>query len=227
MGIKETIKALEAIGITELYLSQKLKEEKVEGKKEEKQEDRKELLKKLYEEWKDCTRCDLHKSRTQVVPGDGNPFSPLVFVGEAPGEEEDRQGRPFVGRAGQLLNRLIKEILGMEREEVYITNVCKCRPPGNRKPTSAEMQACSPYLRQEIKIIQPKVICCLGATAAEGILGKPALKITKVRGQIFRYPFNPKIKVFLTYHPAYVLRNPRKEETLIEDFMKLKELISQ
>jgi len=225
MGLKETLKVLEAIGFTELYLK-----EKVEGKREktpkEEPQDRRLLLRKLFESFKDCRKCDLHKSRTQVVPGDGNPYSPVVFVGEAPGEEEDRQGRPFVGRAGQLLNRLIKEVLGMEREEVYITNVCKCRPPGNRKPTPIEMRACSPYLRKEIEIIKPRVICCLGATAGEGVLGK-SLKITKVRGQVFPYPFNPRIKVFLTYHPAYVLRNPREESTLVKDFERLKELISQ
>ncbi len=225
MGLKETLKVLEAIGFTELYLK-----EKVEGKREktpkEEPQDRRLLLQKLFESFKDCRKCDLHKSRTQVVPGDGNPYSPVVFVGEAPGEEEDRQGRPFVGRAGQLLNRLIKEVLGMEREEVYITNVCKCRPPGNRKPTPIEMRACSPYLRKEIEIIKPRVICCLGATAGEGVLGK-SLKITKVRGQVFPYPFNPRIKVFLTYHPAYVLRNPREESTLVKDFERLKELISQ
>ncbi len=225
MGLKETLKVLEAIGFTELYLK-----EKVEGKREktpkEEPQDRRLLLQELFESFKDCRKCDLHKSRTQVVPGDGNPYSPVVFVGEAPGEEEDRQGRPFVGRAGQLLNRLIKEVLGMEREEVYITNVCKCRPPGNRKPTPIEMRACSPYLRKEIEIIKPRVICCLGATAGEGVLGK-SLKITKVRGQVFPYPFNPRIKVFLTYHPAYVLRNPREESTLVKDFERLKELISQ
>jgi len=217
MGLRETIKALESIGITELYLK---------GKMEEKKGDRNRLLRELYEEWKDCTRCDLHKSRTRVVPGDGNPYSPLVFVGEAPGEEEDRQGKPFVGRAGQLLNRLIEEVLGMRRGEVYITNVCKCRPPQNRKPTPLEMMACFPYLKKELEIIKPKVICCLGATAGEGILGK-SLRITRVRGQVFPYPYNPKIKVFLTYHPAYVLRNPKEEATIIKDFQKLKELLTQ
>ncbi|NPA32190.1 MAG: uracil-DNA glycosylase [Aquificae bacterium] len=216
MGIEETVKALQAIGINELYL----------GEKMEQKEDRWKLLRELYEQWKDCKRCDLHKSRTQVVPGDGNPYSPIVFVGEAPGEEEDKQGKPFVGRAGQLLNKLIEEELGMKREDVYITNVCKCRPPNNRKPTPIEMKACSPYLRKEIEIIKPKIICCLGATAGEGVLGK-SLKITKVRGQVFPYPYDPKIKVFLTYHPAYVLRNPKEEKTLREDFRKLRELLSQ
>ncbi|WP_461831814.1 uracil-DNA glycosylase family protein [Aquifex sp.] len=218
MGIKETLKALEQIGIGEIYVMNELKSKG--------EENREEILRKLYEEWKDCKKCDLHKSRTQVVPGDGNPYSRVMFVGEAPGEEEDRQGKPFVGRAGQLLNKLIRDVLGLNREDVYITNVCKCRPPNNRKPTPLEMRACFPYLKKEIEVIKPKVICCLGATAGEGILGK-TLKITKVRGQIFLYPFNPKIKVFLTYHPAYVLRNPKEEGTLIKDFQKLKELISQ
>jgi DNA polymerase len=226
MGIEETLKALEFIGITEIYLNRKMTEKKESDEKHLKQEDRDILLKELYRQWRECTRCDLHKSRTQVVPGDGNPYSPLVFVGEAPGEEEDKQGRPFVGRAGQLLNKLIEEILKLSRDKVYITNVCKCRPPGNRKPTPIEMRYCLPYLRKEIEIIQPKVICCLGATAGEGILGK-SLKITKVRGQVFPYPFNPRIKVFLTYHPAYVLRNPKEENTLRKDFEKLKELIAQ
>jgi len=218
LGLRETLLALQAIGFSELYLTEGRK--KVEEKKDKKEE----LLKELFEKLKNCTRCPLHKSRTQPVPGDGNPYSPVVFVGEAPGEEEDRQGKPFVGRAGKLLNRLIEEELGMKREEVYITNVCKCRPPANRKPTPEEMRACSPYLRKEIEIVKPKVICCLGATAGEGILGK-TLKITKVRGQVFPYPYDPKIKVFLTYHPAYVLRNPKAESVIREDFRKLRELL--
>ena len=222
MGLEETLKALEAIGFGEIYLMTKEEKER----KQESGEDKREALKKLYEEWKDCKKCELHKNRTQVVPGNGNPNSPLVFVGEAPGEEEDKQGKPFVGRAGQLLNKLIEDILGMKREEVYITNVCKCRPPGNRKPTSTEMRACFPYLKKELEVIKPKVICCLGATAGEGILGKK-LQITKVRGQVFVYPYNPKTKVFLTYHPAYVLRNPSEEATIIKDFERLKKLLCQ
>jgi len=144
-------------------------------------------------------------------------------VGEAPGEEEDIQGKPFVGRAGRYLNDQLKKI-GMPRETVYITNVNKCRPPGNRKPNYIEMQACLPYLRKEINIINPKIICCLGATAAEGILGKK-MQITKVRGQLFPYPYNPSIKVFLTYHPAFILRNMNAESEFIEDLTKLRELV--
>jgi len=123
-------------------------------------------------------------------------------VGEAPGEEEDAQGKPFVGRAGRYLNRKIQEVLGLRREEVYITNVCKCRPPGNRKPAPAEISACFPYLKREIDIIRPKVICCLGATA-----------------------YDSSIRVFLTYHPAYILRNPRADGDFTEDLERLRELI--
>ncbi len=216
MGRRETIKALEVIGLSEVYLKTKI----------EKETDKAGLLKKLFESFKDCSKCSLYRSRRQVVFGDGNPYSPVAFVGEAPGEEEDVQGKPFVGRAGKYLNRKLEEILNMKREQVYITNVCKCRPPANRKPTSVEIATCLPYLRQELQIIKPKVICCLGSTAAEGILGKK-LSITRLRGQLFSYPYDQKIKVFFTYHPAYILRNPRSEAEFVEDLEKLKELIGQ
>ncbi|NPA41668.1 MAG: uracil-DNA glycosylase [Aquificae bacterium] len=223
MGIRETAKALEVIGFREVYFTEKISSTpKGSFKKPEKNKE--ELLKRHFESFKDCTKCPLHKSRTQVVFGDGNPYSPVVFVGEAPGEEEDIQGRPFVGRAGKYLNRKIEEVLGLKREEVYITNVCKCRPPGNRKPTSAEISACFPYLKKELEIIKPKVICCLGATAGEGILGKK-FSITKVRGQTFPYPYDPSIKVFLTYHPAYILRNPRADGDFTQDLEELKRLL--
>ncbi len=218
MGIKETAKALEAIGFREIYL---MKGYKPKAKEEA---DRNALLREHFNSFKECRKCPLHRSRTQVVFGDGNPYSPVVFVGEAPGEEEDREGRPFVGRAGKYLNKKIEEVLGLKREEVYITNVCKCRPPGNRKPTPAEIGACFPYLKREIEIIRPKVICCLGATAGEGLLGK-RLSTTKVRGSIHPYPYDPKIKVLLTYHPAYILRNPSAETEFVQDLTKLKELI--
>ncbi len=219
MGIKETAKALEGIGFREIYSMEKL-----ERQKGSQSEDRKRLLEEHFSSFRDCTKCDLHKSRTQVVFGDGDPYSPVVFVGEAPGEDEDIQGRPFVGRAGKYLNKKIEEVLGLKREEVYITNVCKCRPPGNRKPTPVEIRSCFPYLKKEIEIIQPKVICCLGATAGEGILGKK-LSITKVRGNVYPYPYDPKIKVLLTYHPAYILRNPAADREFVEDLGKLKDLI--
>ena len=215
MGLRETLKALSHIGFGELYITGRVLEKKEENRNNE--------LKGLFDSYKDCTKCDLHKSRTQVVFGDGNPYSPVVFVGEAPGEEEDRQGKPFVGRAGRYLNEQLEKI-GLPRKEVYITNVNKCRPPGNRKPNYIEMQACLPYLKKEIEIIKPKIICCLGATAAEGILGKK-IQITKMRGQFFIYPYNSKIKVFLTYHPAFILRNIKAEPEFLSDLKKLKEII--
>ena len=224
MGLKETARALEDIGFGEIYLLRKPEYES--SASSFLQKDRRRLLDVHFSSFKDCTRCDLHRSRTQVVFGDGNPFSSVVFVGEAPGEDEDRQGRPFVGRAGKYLNRKIEEVLGLKRDTVYITNVCKCRPPGNRKPTPLEIKACSPYLRKEIEIVRPKVICCLGATAGEGILGK-RFSITKVRGSLYPYPYDPEIKVLLTYHPAYILRNPAADAEFVEDLKKLRGIIGQ
>ena len=220
MGIEETLKALEEIGFGEVYIT-----EGAVGRKKVEVKDKKRLLEEHFASFKDCVKCPLHRSRSQVVFSDGSPESPVVFVGEAPGEEEDAQGKPFVGRAGRYLNQKISEVMGMKREEVYITNVCKCRPPENRKPTPQEIRACFPYLRKEIEIVKPKVICCLGSTAGEGILGK-TMSVTKVRGKVFPYPYDPKIKVFLTYHPAYILRNPKAEGEFVEDLKKLKELIS-
>jgi DNA polymerase len=211
-------KVLRDLGFGEIYL----REASVGVRKKiEVEPDRKEFLEALFGSYRDCTKCDLHRSRSQVVFGDGNPLSPIVFVGEAPGEEEDKQGKPFVGRAGQYLNRKIEEVLGLRREEVYITNVCKCRPPSNRKPSPSEIRSCFPYLKRELEILKPKVICCLGATAAEGIIGKN-ISITKARGKLFSYPFDPTVKVLLTYHPAYILRNPSADSQFTEDLEKLK-----
>jgi len=179
----------------------------------------------LYEKNKNCCRCNLCKSRTQIVFYDGNPNSPVVFVGEAPGEDEDRLGKPFVGRAGKYLNRVLEKI-GWRREDIYITNVCKCRPPENRKPLPKEMQTCfNVFLKWEIQILKPKVICCLGATAAEAFLGK-SVRITKMRGQFYTNPLFPEVRLFLTYHPAYILRNPREAKTFEEDLKKLKDFVA-
>ncbi len=218
--ILATAKALETLGLGEIYLTSSLETKENQAVRE----DRNALLSELFSSYRDCTKCDLHRSRSQVVFGDGNPYSPIVFVGEAPGEEEDRQGRPFVGRAGQYLNRKIEEVLGLKREEVYITNVCKCRPPSNRKPTQPEIRACFPYLRKELEILSPRVICCLGATAAEGILGKN-IPVTKARGKFFAYPYDSSVKVLLTYHPAYILRNPRADEQFTEDLERLRDFV--
>ncbi len=161
-----------------------------------------------------CTKCPhLVASRTQVVFGVGNPAAELMFVGEAPGEDEDLQGEPFVGKAGQLLTKIIVA-MGFPREEVYIANVLKCRPDlpagesGNRKPKAAEMETCLPYLRQQIDIIQPRVLVALGAVAMEGLLGETS-PMNKLRGRW--HEFNG-IPLMATYHPAYLLRNQAESE---------------
>ncbi len=157
-----------------------------------------------------CIRCPhLVKSRTQVVFGVGNPNAELFFVGEAPGADEDLQGEPFVGKAGQLLTKML-QAMGLQREDVYIANILKCRPDtpgqssGNRKPTSEEMATCIPYLQEQIDRIRPRVLVALGATAVEGLMGKSPLGITRLRGNWTAYRG---IALMPTYHPAYVLRN--------------------
>ncbi|RMH80340.1 MAG: uracil-DNA glycosylase [Acidobacteria bacterium] len=204
-----TIEALREIGFDELYIVE--------------EEDRQRSLKELFEKLRGERRCVFYEGARDYVFGDGNPYSSVVFVGEAPGEEEDKQGKPFVGRAGRLLNQKLEEV-GLRREEVYITNVVKSRPPGNRKPTREEMASCIPYLKKELEIIRPKLIVCLGATALEGILGK-SLPINKHRGQLFEYPYNRSVKVLLTYHPAYVLRNPSSEGEFTKDLRMVVELL--
>ncbi|NPA16285.1 uracil-DNA glycosylase [Persephonella sp.] len=206
MGLKKHIRILQELGYEYLYL-----EREMENTVEEKLKKLEEINRVIQE----CKKCDLHKNRTQAVLGEGNPDSRLVFIGEAPGGDEDKQGRPFVGRAGKLLTRLI-EATGHKREEFYITNVCKCRPPGNRTPTPWEMEACFPYLRQQLDIIQPKVLCLLGATAARAFLNRH-VAITKERGSVINW--EDKL-LYLTYHPAYVLRNPSEEMTLFEDIKR-------
>lgn len=182
-------------------------------------EEKEKKLKKIGRAIQECKKCDLYKSRKQAVLGEGNPDSSLVFIGEAPGGDEDKLGRPFVGRAGKLLTKLI-EATGHKREEFYITNICKCRPPNNRTPTPWEMEACFPYLEKQLQIIQPKVLCLLGATAARAFL-KRNVAITKERGSIINWEGK---LLYLTYHPAYVLRNPDAEITLFEDIKKAIEL---
>ena len=194
--------------------------------KEEQQKEKFQLLKDLFNKNKDCCRCDLCHSRTNIVFYDGDPNSKIMFVGEAPGEEEDKVGKPFVGRAGQYLNKVLEKV-GLKRDQIYITNVCKCRPPGNRKPYPKEMQACiNTFLKKELQIVKPKVVCCLGATAAEAFLGKK-VKITKMRGKFYPNPLYPGSKLFLTYHPAYILRNMREAKVFEEDLRKLKEFLEK
>jgi DNA polymerase len=220
-----TARALREHGFDEIYITEDTTEEKREESIKEEKEDKAELLRKLYKQMEEERKCILYEGAGGYVFGEGDPNSPVVFVGEAPGEEEDKLKRPFVGKAGQYLNSKLEQV-GLKREKVYITNVVKSRPPGNRAPTKEEMSSCLSYLRKEIEIINPKLLVCLGATAMKGILGKD-YPITKYRGQTFPYPYNPSIKVFLTYHPAYVLRNPSADKEFTEDLKKVVQLISQ
>jgi len=174
-------------------------------------------LEVLYEKIKDCKRCPLHKTRTNFVFGEGPEFSRLVYVGEAPGKEEDILGFPFVGAAGKLLERILESI-GFKREEVYITNILKCRPPNNRNPLPQEIKECEPYLREQLKIIRPKIICALGTYAAQTLL-KTKTSISKLRGKIFYYQ---DIMVIPTYHPAALLRNPQWKRAVWEDMKMVK-----
>lgn len=168
----------------------------------------------------DCRRCDLAGLRTNIVFGEGNPHAPLVFVGEAPGADEDREGRPFVGRAGQLLTKIINA-MGLERQDVYICNILKCRPPGNRNPELPEIAACEPFLLKQLEAISPLVICALGTFAAQALLKQKA-SITALRGRFHTYAG---IKVMPTFHPAYLLRNPAAKKQVWEDVqMVMKEL---
>jgi DNA polymerase len=169
-----------------------------------------------------CTLCDLHKSRTQSVFGVGDRDADWLFIGEAPGAEEDRQGEPFVGRAGQLLNNVLKAI-GLSRERVYIANILKCRPPGNRDPRPEESQACRPYLRRQIELLNPKVIIALGRIAAQNLL-QTETPISKMRGREYSYE-NSGIPVVVTYHPAYLLRSPREKRKVWQDLQLALKLI--
>ncbi len=171
------------------------------------QRDPAELLKIVREGLGDCTRCVLHKQgRKQIVFGVGNPRAELMFVGEGPGADEDEQGEPFVGRAGQLLNKMIAA-MGLRREDVYIANVVKCRPPGNRTPEREECDTCSPFLLRQIEAIQPKVIVALGAVAAKNLLGLND-SMASLRGRTYDFRGS---KLIVTYHPAFLLRDPRQK----------------
>jgi DNA polymerase len=169
-------------------------------------------LKEVQEELGDCRRCKLHAKRKNIVFGEGSPAARLMFVGEAPGADEDMQGRPFVGKAGQLLTRIINAI-DLERSDVYIANIIKCRPPSNRDPEEDEIQTCIPFLKKQLEIIQPRIICALGRLAAQALL-ETDRGITELRG---RFQMFGDSKVMPIYHPSYLLRNPaRKKETWLD-----------
>ena len=172
-------------------------------------------LKLIREDLGECTRCKLHKGRTKIVFGVGDPRAELMFVGEGPGADEDAQGEPFVGRAGQLLNNMIKA-MGLRREDVYIANIVKCRPPGNRQPERDEAETCSPFLMRQISAIKPRVLVALGATAAKNLLAMNA-PMTELRSRWYDFkPVGsdrswPGARLAVTYHPAFLLRDPRQK----------------
>jgi DNA polymerase len=175
-----------------------------------------ETLKDIRANLGECVRCGLSESRTRIVFGQGHPNARLMFVGEGPGQEEDLAGEPFVGAAGQLLTRII-EAIKLTREDVYIANVVKCRPPGNRTPQPEEIASCSPFLRRQIAAIRPLFICTLGGCAAQTLLGTKT-PISRLRGRFYDFAG---IRVLPTFHPAYLLRNPEKKREVWEDLKRL------
>ena len=179
-------------------------------------------LEAVREDLGECTRCKLHRGRTNLVFGVGSPTADLVFVGEAPGRDEDRQGIPFVGRAGQLLTKIIQAI-DLSREEVYIANVIKCRPPDNRNPEPDEVAACEPFLFRQIDVIQPRVVVALGSFAIRTLL-KTDGAISRLRGRVFDYRG---AKLIPTFHPAYLLRSPERKRDVWEDMKRVRALLAE
>lgn len=180
----------------------------------------KESLEEIRDDLGDCRRCKLAPSRRNIVFGAGNPRADLMFVGEAPGADEDEQGLPFVGRAGQLLTRII-EAIDMRREDVYICNILKCRPPGNRNPDADEIASCEPFLLRQIAAIRPKVICALGTFGAQTLL-RTREPISRLRGQFIEYRG---AQLMATFHPAYLLRNPGEKRKVWEDVQKIRDYL--
>ncbi|NPA49444.1 MAG: uracil-DNA glycosylase [Thermodesulfobacteria bacterium] len=179
-------------------------------------------LAEIAKEIEGCTRCKLHRTRTNIVLGEGPENATLMFIGEAPGRDEDLEGRPFVGRAGKLLDQMLGAI-NIRRAEVYITNVVKCRPPGNRTPEPDEIEACLPYLAKQIKLIRPRLICTLGLVAAQTVLATTQ-PLSRLRGKIHEIDG---IKVVVTYHPAFLLRYPSYKAQALEDLKLLKRLYEE
>src|SRR5262249_22831823 len=174
-------------------------------------------LESIRAEIGDCQRCKLAPKRTNIVFGSGNPNAELVFVGEAPGYDEDQQGLPFVGRAGQLLTKIIESI-NLKRDDVYICNVLKCRPPDNRNPEPDEVASCNPFMKRQLAAIRPKIVCCLGTFAAQTVLQTPA-PISRLRGKFFDLDG---MRVIATFHPAYLLRSPEKKREVWEDMKQIR-----
>jgi DNA polymerase len=212
--LKTYLEYLKEMGITAIPL--------LEGTPENAPLEKTPTLADVKEELGDCKRCKLHRTRKTIVFGEGNEKATLMFVGEGPGYDEDVQGRPFVGRAGQLLTKIIESI-NLSREEVYIANIVKCRPPQNRNPEPDEIENCNHFLMEQIRSIKPKIICALGTFAAQTLL-KTQTKITALRGKLHEVHG---IKVIPTYHPAFLLRNPERKREVWEDMKKIAELLKE
>jgi len=179
-------------------------------------------LTEIEEKIKKCHLCPLAKTRKNIVVGEGDPNADLMFIGEAPGANEDETGKPFVGRAGMLLTKIIENVLHLKREDVYIANIVKCRPPNNRVPTLEEVASCKPYLLEQIKIINPKLIVALGSTSYHHLSEDYNMPISKIRGEILEFG---NAKLIPTYHPSFLLRNPSAKKDVFADMLKVKNLL--
>lgn len=180
------------------------------------------LLPQLQSYLGDCSLCNLSKSRKHIVFGEGNPEADIMFVGEAPAELEDESGRVFVGRSGEMLDKIIQNVLNLRREDVYIANIVKCRPPLNRTPTQEEALMCKPFLIKQIEIVKPKIIVALGATSYSYLTGDMSGDISKVRGEIISFGSS---KLMPTFHPSYLLRNPSFKKDVMGDMLKVKGIL--
>lgn len=180
------------------------------------------MLKDIENDIRHCTKCDLHKTKTHYVPGVGPADARIMFVGEGPGRDEDIQGLPFVGAAGKLLTQLLLSI-GIDRSEVFIGNIVKCRPPNNRVPTPEEVEACLPYLYAQISVIEPEIIVTLGNTPLNALVS-PTLKVSSAHGRLFE---KDGLRFFVTFHPAAALYHGEYKDLLVKDFMKLKEILDE
>jgi DNA polymerase len=219
--IRQTLEAYRDLGITELYLPAQ-QQQTAASTSPDTAENQARLEHLRHSDLGVCTRCKLHRGRKTIVFGEGDPAARLMLVGEAPGADEDVQGRPFVGRAGQLLMQMIKAI-DFERQQVYIANVLKCRPPENRPPEPDEIKQCSPFLLKQIEIIRPKVILALGTHAAQLLLSSGS-SIGMLRSRVYDMPFG---RVIATYHPSYLLRTPQKKVEAWEDLKLVRRTLQE
>jgi DNA polymerase len=211
--VGKLLRYYKAIGMEEVYVTSSLKKTLTPAEVIPRFIDSAGSLNELHEVWGECTRCRLHKSRTHLVFGEGNSRARLVFVGEGPGSEEDRLGRPFVGKAGALLTDIIVKGMKLSRSSVYITNIVKCRPPGNREPEPDEIRTCAPLLWRQLEIIKPDIVCTLGKVAAHAVLDSHE-PISVLRGSLHEVKG---FWVMPTFHPAYLLRNVNKKRETWED----------